>query len=1082
MTHAQETLWFIEQLNPGTAAYNLPEGFLLKGNLDRSALEQSLNRLIARHETLRTFFKAQDGKPKQFIQSSAHIDLDVYDLRQSLDLRSWLRMEAVRPFDLGQAPLARATLFRVAPHEHVLLINMHHIISDAWSQGIFIREMTATYNSLVTGVCSKLPELPVQYADFALWQQELIDSAFGNAHLDYWRKKFQQAPEPVLLPTDYPPTRTRTFAGMTQFDEFPQALTQSLKQLSRQEGVTLFMTLLAGFKALLHRYTGNDKIVVGSPMACRERVEVESLVGYFVHTQAISSDVSGDPCFTDLVGRVRESVLEACAHQEVPCQLAAQGLEGPRHLGSHPLFQVVFGWQNASPHNWTAAGLEASKIEVDTATSKFDWTVLVTESANRLLLRSEFSTDLFAPATMERFMRQFRCLLESVVAAPTEKLSRLSLQSPAEVSQVTSEWNRTDTEYERDLQIHQVFERQVAQSPDAIALSFKGREMTYAQLNSRANQLARRLRQLGVGNGTKVGLCLDRSFDLIVGILGILKAGGAYVPLDPDNPRDRLEFMFRDCNIQVLVTQGERLGNFPIFGQASVCVDKFFADASTKDEENLPTLGGAENLAYVMYTSGSSGAAKGVLIPHRGVIRLVRNTNYLAFRADQVYLQAAPVSFDASTFEIWGALLNGARLVLLPQGLPSLEDLGRLIREERVDTLWLTAGLFAQMVDHQLEDLRGLKYLLAGGDVLSAAHVAKAVRELPDCQLINGYGPTENTTFTCCYKVPKEWSAAQSVPIGRPVSNTRVYVLDRFMNPTPIGVPGELYTGGDGLALEYLNRPELTIESFVHNPFDARDGSRLYRTGDIARWKEDGNLEFLGRADGQTKIRGYRIEPGEVEEVLVNHPMVATAVVVVREDPFIGKHLVAYVVGRGGSTLDTELLRELALQKLPTYMVPSRFVVLDRLPLTPNGKVDRRALPAPEVPAGSAAESSQLPSTPLENTIARIWCEILGLSQVRTDEDFFRLGGHSLLATQVISRISKSCRVEVPVLAIFEAPTIAKLAKLISTAKQCGCSESVLKPAPSGAARAADLLARLDEFSEEELEELLRDSELKTVL
>ena len=1091
LTHAQESLWCFEQLNPGTATYNLPEAFLLKGPLDRPAFQRSLNRLVARHESLRTQFRAEEGKPKQWILAEAEMPLDVYDLSQDAggraEANSWLRTEATRAFDLACAPLARATLFRLAPQEHLLLLNVHHIISDAWSQGVFIRELAEIYGSFVRGAHSTLEELPVQYADFVFWQREFLDSAFGTAQLEYWRKKFEKPPEPVLLPADFSRTRPRSTAGMTVFYEWPEALTDSLRELSRRHGVTVFMTLLAAFKALLHRYTGQDNLVVGSPMACRDRVELESLVGFFVHTQPIISDLSGDPSFSQLLKRVREAVLDAHTHQDVPCQLALQTRQTGSAPGTHPLFQVVFGWQSASPHNWRIGELEASKIELDTGTSKFDWTVLVTEYANRLYLRSEFSTDLFEPPTLERLMQQFRCLIESALLNPEERLTRLELETPGETAKQLVEWNRTESPYERECQIQEVFERQVEQRPEAVALCFAGRQMTYAVLNARANQLGHHLRELGVGNGTKVGLCLDRSFDLIIGMLGILKAGGAYVPLDPALPRERLELMFEDCGITMLVTKSEQLADFPWSGQTSICLDKLSCESSSGGEENLIPLGSSQSPAYVMYTSGSTGKAKGAVVPHRAVVRLVKNTNYMEFSPDQVFLQAAPVSFDASTFEIWGPLLNGARLVIMDQELPSLSQLGRVIKQERVDTLWLTSGLFQQMTDQQLEDLQGLKYLLAGGDVLSPAHVAKAVKHLPNCQLINGYGPTENTTFTCCYRVPKTWRPDQPVPIGRPISNTHVYVLDRDMTPVPIGIPGELYAGGDGLALEYLNRPDLNAQRFVPNPFDREHGSRLYRTGDLVRWRADGNLEFLARTDDQIKIRGHRVEPGEVEAVFMQHPSVGCCAVIAHDDEFIGKHLVAYVTARNAHDApDPRELQDYAKQKLPTYVAPSQIILMEELPLTANGKVDRRALPFPSPLVSVVENQDAWPSTPLEESIAGIWCEVLGRSQVRTNENFFQLGGHSLLATQVISRISKTCGVELPVIAIFEAPTVAKLAKAVGDSKTRVDDHFGMLSKPgatlSGAARAAELLSHLDEFTEAELEELLRDPDLKNVL
>ncbi|HTL18481.1 MAG TPA: condensation domain-containing protein, partial [Patescibacteria group bacterium] len=657
LSHSQEELWFIEQLAPGTPTYNLPEAWRLKGRLDIPLLQHSLDAIVTRHETLRTFFSAEAGKPRQFVLAQARIELGVFDLTQHADrgrLEPLLQQQANELFDLGRAPLARASLFRLAEDEHILLLNLHHIISDAWSQGIFIRELVEIYTAALEARTPELPQLPVQYADFALWQKDLIASEAGAAHLAYWQNRFGAGAEPVLLPADHPRSRTRTFRGATRFYRIHSELVQALTHVSRQAGVTLFMTLLAGFKALLHRYTGINNILVGSPMACRERLELEPLLGFFVHTQPLLTDLSGDPSFEQLLGRVREVALDAYAHQDVSCQLAVQSMPGHRSTGSSALFQVVFGWQSTSPHNWTAPGLAAEKIEMDTGTAKFDWTVLVSPSADGLLLRSEFSTDLFETSTAERLMRQFLMLLEGVVRSPQSRISELPLQSETERAKLLIEWNRTESNYGRELQIQEIFEAQAASHPDAIALVFGDARITYSELNRRANQLAHRLESCGVASGARVALCLDRSLELIIAILAILKTGGAYVPLDPDHPQERLQFMLRDCGIAVLLTQKRSALNIGSSVQTVICLDELVQSLANESEQNLPRRGGPEALAYVMYTSGSTGTSKGVLIPHRAVVRLVRNTNYLNFCADQVFLQLAPVTFDASTFEIWG--------------------------------------------------------------------------------------------------------------------------------------------------------------------------------------------------------------------------------------------------------------------------------------------------------------------------------------------------------------------------------------------------------------------------------------------
>jgi amino acid adenylation domain-containing protein len=1086
LSFGQESLWFFEQMVPGTATYHLPEAWKLQGELNLSFLQRSLDEIVSRHEVLRTVFQACDGKPHQSITQGARIKLKTVDLppgsESGAGLRQILQQEACLPFQLDCAPLARVALFRITPKEQILLLNVHHIISDAWSQSIFMKELMAWYTALLDGQPCALPELPVQYADFALWQREMVESDAGRHHLAYWTERFRTPPHPTSLPWDQPGRARTSYCGRTEYFRFPAGLVDALKGLSRRHGVTLYITLLAAFKTLLHRYTQEVEIVVGSPMACRERVELEGLLGFFVQTQALSTDLGGDPTFPDLVQRVRKTVLDAYSHQEVPCELLIKNLQVER-CGRHPLFQVVFGWQPASPQRWSVPGLEGTMMELDTGTAKFDWTVLVTEDEEGLRLRSEFNAAQFEPATILRLMRQFQVLLENVVTSPGSRVSELPLQTNLERDQLVLEWNRTCSTYERESQIHEVFEAQAAATPNATAVVFQGQDFSYAELNCRANQLARRLQSCGVVPGLKVGLCLPRSFELISGMLAVLKAGGAYVPLDSDYPAERLDFILRDAGVTVVITNSELCSKLGGCGQFKrvIVLDEEQAGLTEENCANLTTDGSATCAAYVMYTSGSTGTPKGVLIPHRAVVRLVRHTNYMEFSSELVFLQAAPLTFDASTFEIWGALLNGARLVVLPPGIPSLEELGRTIRDNRVTTLWLTAGLFDQMVEHQLEALRGLKYLLAGGDVLSPVHVSKAARELSGCELINGYGPTENTTFSCCFRVPRAWPEDRPVPLGRPISNTCVYVLDQKLAPVPIGVPGELYVSGDGLALGYLNEQVLTKDRFLRNPFNTGEFAVLYRTGDRARWLGVGNLEFLGRIDQQAKIRGYRVEPGEVECALCQHSLVAASAVTTRHSRFIGKQLIAYVVPRPGKPAAAAELRKFLEGKLPSYMLPSRIVFLSVLPLTPNGKIDWRALPEPDPDQPQPGEGLIAPRTATEEVVAKIWCEILGRNGIGVHDNFFYLGGHSLLATQVISRISRATGVELPVRAIFEAPTVAGLATVAEGAqKQMPAVEQTITRA--GPSRAQELLNRLDEFTEAEIEELLGDPELNTIL
>ncbi|HWH70853.1 MAG TPA: condensation domain-containing protein, partial [Candidatus Sulfotelmatobacter sp.] len=803
LSQAQESVWFEEQMAPGTGAYNIPEGWRLRGHLRLEALQWSLEQILHRHEAIRTVFGVREGKPVQIILPPGPFALRIVDLRlrtaREVEVEQLMGAEARRPFDLARGPLLRVTLFRLAEQEYVMVVNMHHLVSDAWSQGVFLRELAQLYSARVAGKTAPLSELPIQFVDFVMWQREGQQGPAHQQALTYWEKQLQRCP-PLEFPTDYARPGSQSFRGATLFFTLPQELVEAVKELSRRQGTTWFMTLLAAYQVLLRRYTRQEDIVVGSPFAGRDRVEAEGLIGFFVNTHALRTDLSGDPTFVELLGRVREVVLAANAYQEVPLEHLVRMIQPDRDLGRHPLFQTVFGLQTALAETWRLPELELTRLELDNGAAKFDLTLLLSECSQGLRVRCEYSTDLFKAGTIARLMRQFQTLLEGIVTAPQKRLSELPLLTSVERQQLLVGWNQTANVYERERCVQEVFEAQAAKTPEAIALAFAGQQLTYGELNRRANQLAWRLRACGVGPDLLVGVCLERSWELIIAMLAILKAGGAYLPLDRTYPKERLAFMLEDAGAPVLVTDsGFEVSGMPVQPERIVYVDAEQGSLAQESAENPPICVRAVNLAYVMYTSGSTGTPKGVQIPHRGVVRLVRNSNYAEFLSTDTFLQLAPISFDASTLEIWGALLNGARLVIFPPHLPSLEELGRTLVQEQISTLWLTAGLFHQMIDQQLDSLRGLRQLLAGGDVLSVPHVVRAVRELSGCRLINGYGPTENTTFTCCYPIPASWPGGRSVPIGRPIGNTQVYVLDQHFEPVPVGVPGELLTGGDGL-------------------------------------------------------------------------------------------------------------------------------------------------------------------------------------------------------------------------------------------------------------------------------------------
>ena len=1041
LSSAQARLWLLDQLQGQSATYNMPAAVQIAGSLNVYAFEQALKEIVRRHEVLRTHFNQINGTPVQVIDPEAGVALPIIDLQglseveQSTQVQHLCTLEAQKPFDLSQSPLLRVTLLRLHQNYHVLMLVMHHIVSDAWSIGIFIQELSTLYVAFASGKLNPLPELPIQYADFAVWQQKLLREQVLETQLNYWKQQLAGAPPLLELPTTKRRPASQTFCGSSWELKLSLDLTEKINAISRKSGVTLFMTLLTAFVTLLARYSGQDDILIGTPIANRNRLEIETLIGFFVNTLVLRTQIQGNPSFEELLKQVQQVTLSAYEHQDVPFEQVVEACGPQRNLNYSPLFQVMFFLQNAPMGKLELPGLTITLNEINTGTSKFDLSLLMEESSQGLVGTWEYNIDLFDQETIARMAGHFQTLLEAIVAHPQQEVWKLPLLSDAEEHQLLVRWNQTKTDYPDDQCIHQLFESQVLCTPHAVAVVFEDEQLTYWELNARANQLAHYLQLHGVRQHALVGICMERSVDLLIGILAILKVGGVYVPLDPSYPRERLAFMLSDAQVQVLLTQQHLNEGLPEHGAQVVCLDTDWNAICGLSQDNPKSGVFATDCSYVIYTSGSTGLPKGVRIRHRGVVRLVKQTNYVRLSLDETFLQLAAFSFDAATFEIWGCLLNGGRLVVMSGNRPSLMELGQTIRQYQVTTLWLTAGLFHQMVDQRIEDLKSVRQLLAGGDVLSVAMVEKVLRQLKNCQLINGYGPTENTTFTCCYSVTQLASLGNSVPIGRPIANTEVYILDGDLQPVPVGVAGELYIGGDGLAEGYLNRPELTAPKFIPNPFDRQPGARLYKTGDLGRYLASGDIEFLVRLDTQVKIRGFRIELGEIEAVLAQHPDVRSTFVIAREDVPGDKRLVAYFVSHdlGAATIND--LRSFLKQKLPEYMVPAAFVKLDTLPLTPNGKVDRRALRAPDW-EHSDSVSFVLPHTDTQQVIAEIFAEVLHIFQVGIHDNYFELGGHSLNATQVVSRLRERFNIELPLRCLFEFPTVAQLDEYICTLRQ----------------------------------------------
>lgn len=1073
LSFAQQRLWFLHQLEPRNTAYHLPLYYHLDGPLDSAGFERSLNEIVRRHEVLRTVFRESNGTAVQIVLPSLHVELPLIDLSGLSDaeaereIERLIDAESAVPFSLEVGPLLRAKLLRVSEEEHRFLLVIHHIVTDGWSMDLFMGELVALYEAFSVAEPSPLEELALQYRDFAAWQRESITGERLAEQLAYWKDKLSGELPVLELPTDHPRPLHMTYAGADQLFDVTQSLTEKLNELSNREGATLFMALLAAFVTLLHRYTGQADILLGTAIAGRNRREIENLIGFFVNTLVLRTDLSGNPTFRELLARVREVSLGAYEHQDLPFEKLVEELRPERDASRPPFFQVMFNLQAAQAEEPPRGGLTIMPQDIGNQT-RFDlefhlW--IVPEGLTGPLL---YNTDLFERATIERMLEHFHTLLEGIVANPDTPLSELSLSTSAERMQVR-EWSTSKSEYEREQCVQQLVEVQAARHPERIAVVYGAQQLSYGELDQRANQLAHYLRRHGVGLETRVGILLERSVEFIVALLGILKAGGAYVPLDRAYPKQRLQFMLEDAGVRLLLTS---------HGQPEVATDEteiVYLDSGAEvlageSRENPELVTSAENLAYVMYTSGSTGQPKGVGVTHRAINRLVRNTNYVQFHSSDRIAQGANASFDAATFEIWGALLNGACLVVLAkETVLSPLELKRAIAKQQISAMFLTTALFNQMAQSVPGAFASLRYLVFGGEASDAQAVKRVLDHGKPKHLLNGYGPTEATTFTTWYEVDKVAAVARTLPIGRALANTEVWVLDQQGQLAPVGVVGELYIGGDGIAREYLGRPALTAETFVPHPYSSEPGARLYRTGDLVRYLCDGNLDFLERKDKQVKVRGFRIEPEEIEAVLQEHPVIRESLVVAREDTPGDKLLVAYVVGDPESqgTNENQLisqLRDLVRERLPYYFMPSAFVVLDKLPLTLNGKVDRRALPAPNSGNSRDEKTFTPPRTSEEEKIAEIWSDVLDVKPIGVDDNFFDLGGHSLSATRVVTRIREAFDITLPLRLLFDSPTIAAVAERVkNTREQCEVG------------RIAAMVEQLSHLSDEETKALLRE-------
>jgi amino acid adenylation domain-containing protein len=1069
LSYNQASLLFVHAMVPDSAAYSVGFAARVRSELDVAALHEALQALIDRHASLRTTIAAGDGEPRQEVHGHRQVDFAEIDATawSAPRLAEALEAEQRRPFDLSTGPLFRARLYRRGPGEHVLIMTVHHIVADGWSGWLLLQELAVLYGAHGGGSASTLPLPGVEYADYVQWQRDQL-AAQGEALWAYWQKRCAGIPA-LGLSTDRPRPPVPSQRGATHRFTLDAALSQQLRALARSEGTTLYTVLLAAFQILLHRYTAQDDIAVGSPTFGRSEPRFEAVVGHFVNMLVLRADLSGRPSFRAFLGQVRETVLGALAHQDFPFALLVERLGGSRDPSRSPVFQATFQLQQPQRSVDVAGVLTGPRLAAGSGDlvleplplaqqeGQFDLSLDVTDLGGPLEAAIKYSTDLFEPGTIARMQRHLEVLLAAITENPERPVSDLPLLTAAERERIVTEWNRTETLYPHDRCLHELVEAQAERTPEALALVCGETRLTYGQLERRANQLARYLRTRGVGPEVLVGICAERSVEMVVGVLGILKAGGAYVPLDPAHPEERLRFVLEDTGAPLVVTQDAVRERLPRGAVGLVSLDGDWPAIAGESPEAPATSVRPEQLAYVIYTSGSTGKPKGVAIPHGAVVNfLLSMQKEPAVAAADVLVAVTTLSFDIAALELLLPLTVGACVVVASrERAMDGRELATLLAQSGATVMQATPATWRMLIESGWVGAPTFK-VLCGGEALSRDLAAALLKRAGE--VWNLYGPTETTIWSTRCRVG---ASEGPVPIGRPLANTQMYVLDAHGQPVPIGVAGELYIGGNGVARGYLNRPELTSERFVPDPFRDVPGARLYRTGDLARYWANGDLECLGRLDHQVKIRGFRIEAGEVEEVLRQHPTVQQAAVLAREDRPGDRRLVAYVVPTTGSTLEPPALREFARRQLPDYMVPSAFVALDSLPLTPNAKVDRKALPAPELAAAKVAVEFVAPRTEFERTIAEIWRTVLGVDQVGLHDNFFDVGGHSLLLVRVQRRLEQALGRMVPVVTMFECPTVVSLAERLTatpaeggTGRQRAVNRAALQRDAIGRARA----------------------------
>jgi len=1050
LSFAQERLWFLEQLEPD-GPYKVPAAFRLRGPLQVAALEQSVNEIISRHEVLRTTFAEIEGQPVQIVAPRLTLSIPVEDLSGLPDIERAERVKQIsarlreRSFDFVHGPLVGAELVRLAEEEYHFWFLMHHIVSDGWSIGVFLTELSVAYEAFAAGRRPELPKLPIQYADFAVWQRTFLQGETLDRQMKYWKERLGTNVSTLELPTDRPRPPVQSYRGESLTHLIALGLTGRLKSLARRESVTPYMLLLAVFKTLLARYTNQDDIVVGTPVANRNRTELEPLIGFIVNTLVLRTDMSGDLSFRELLARVRDVTLGAFAHQDVPFEKLVEELQPERDTSRTPFFQVMFSLQNAPLPPLSMGDIEISLLDDETEVSLFDLSFDVTEREDGLLCTLEYNTDLFDAATVRRMLKHFTVLLDAAVTDPSASLGTLPLLTDEEQDQLFK-WNETRRDFPRDRCVHELFEEQAGRTPEAVALVCGGEQLTYAELNAHANRLARHLRARGVGAETRAGILLERGARAGVALLAVLKAGGAWMALDPAYPPSRLAFMLEDAEASVVLTTTQLAASLPAHSARLICLDAEAQQVEAHAATNLEQVAAPNNLAYLVYTSGTTGRPKGILVEHRSLV----NTS-LGFAAQHrltphdCLLQFASLSFDVAAEEFFAAWLSGARAVMQPtDGFHTVGEFVQFVEREGLTLANLPASFWAEWLTTIEEQQRGdretllpstLRRVVVGNEK-TLSTTLETWRQLVGSRVewSNAYGPTETAVTASNYE-PGEPGAAHlrthAVPIGQPIANAELYIFDAGQQFVPVGVIGEIYIGGTGVARGYHRRPSLTAEQFLPHPYTRQPGARLYRTGDLGRFLPDGNIEFLGRADEQVKVRGFRIEISEIEAVLRQHTEVREGVVVPYDDEHRGLQLVAYVIPRKPET-ELSDLRDFLRDQLPEYMVPSAIVRLEAFPLTTNGKLDRKALPAPNGAGHEADGPYVAPRSELENVIADVWREALGIERVGVRDNFFNLGGHSLLLIRVNNRLRETLRMELPVVELFKYPTVSALAEHLS--------------------------------------------------